>query len=439
MAEQSSTSLFLPNTWKFLSQVLDFVWRHQFIVIGTACSSLYLMFIVLGFDQVLFFDEQEYLTIARNLIASGVYGYGLGVPSAARPPGYIVFILPIVALGLGKPGIVFVQVLLWGASVYLCGLIACQLRGSKAGALAILFAISYPLCSFATLTVYPQILTALLVLLFVWFLLKDCWSTRDAISIGAITGLTILVSPILLPLFLGALFLLPFFSPPFFSFRKFRPAIIAVLVACCFVAPWIGRNWTVMGTTSISTIVGFNLLYGNSENAAPELGTAANIDKYGEAVRGLNEVETDRAYRNFALKWMSENPTAAIKLYVGKLVQFFAYREVLRTQVAGAELLQFIVAAAYYPLLLLSFIGAIYFAAARSSRGEITMCLLYLASAAVHAVFLQRLRYRVEVDFLLVIVAASFLATMFPAEAEDETALALPSREPTAIPTGTSQ
>ena len=41
------------------------------------------------------------------------------------------------------------------------------------------------------------------------------------------------------------------------------------------------------------------------------------------------------------------------------------------------------------------------------------MFLLYLMTAAAHAVFTQRFRYRAEVDFLIVIIAANFLAELF--------------------------
>src|SRR5262249_1984781 len=155
---------------------------------------------------------------------------------------------------------------------------------------------------------YPQILTAFLILLLSWILVKNRTNLSDtqvSIFIGLVSGLTILLSPIILPVFFGMLVFLPFSSAPFFSFRNFRPSLIAILVSCCFVLPWIVRNWTVMGTTSISTIVGFNLLYGNSENAAPDLGTTASIDKYADAVRGMNEVETDRAFRSFAVDWVT--------------------------------------------------------------------------------------------------------------------------------------
>ena len=77
------------------------------------------------------------------------------------------------------------------------------------------------------------------------------------------------------------------------------------------------------------------------------------------------------AHLAVALAWIRNNPIAAIKLYVGKFVQFFGYKEVLKTPIAGVELYQAVVAIAYYPLLLLSVFGVIYFAANGNNRGEI--------------------------------------------------------------------
>src|SRR5262245_28794844 len=190
------------TVWHIASHALSLVWRYKVLLIGAVGASLYVAFIALGFERVMFFDEQEYLRIANNLIKSGIYGYEPGIPTASRPPGYLMFILPIVGLGFAKPGIVFAQLFLWGAAVYLTGIISCNLRGPRAGALAILFATLYPLCGFVSLTVYPQILTAVLVLLFVWALLKQKNAFPDAklsILAGTIAGITILVSPILLP------------------------------------------------------------------------------------------------------------------------------------------------------------------------------------------------------------------------------------------------
>jgi hypothetical protein len=409
---------------------LVFIWNRRLLVIGISCAVLYAGY-VLFLDRVVFFDEQEYLTIANNLLRTGVYGLSPGVPSAARAPGYILFITPIVALGLGKSGVVFVQVLLWGGSVYLAGVIGYGLRRKEAAGLAILLAIFYPLSSAVALTVYPQILTAFFVLLFVWIIFKQgslaFFDTRTAVLAGITMGLSVLVTPILLLILSGFLFVLAGF---FWS--RFRGTIVAVLVCCSVITPWIGRNLIVLRTPSISTIVGFNLIYANSENASPELGTAVNIDKYSDAVRGMNEVETDRAFRDFALNWMYHNPGAAIRLYIGKFIQFFGYREVIKTPVGGVKIFQTVVALAYYPLLVVSFIGVIFLVINRGTsqikgdirNKEIMLASLYLIAAGVHAIFLQRLRYRVEVDFLVIVLAADFLSSIFtarPLEARRET------------------
>ena len=398
------------------SQALLFIWDRRLVVIGMSCAVLYIGF-VFFLNRVMFFDEQEYLDIAKSLLTTGVYGLTPGVPSAARAPGYILFIAPIVALGLGKSGIVFAQVILWGGSVYLAGTICCGLRGKEAAGLAVLLSVLYPLNSAVALTVYPQILTAFLVLLFVLVLLRRglvFFDAKTAVVVGGIVGLSVLITPILLLVLNGFLVLLTV------VFRtRFRGTIIAIFVCFCVVAPWMGRNWFVLGTPSISTIVGFNLIYANSENASPELGTAVNIDKYADAVRGMNEVDTDRAFRDFALAWIYDNPATAIKLYVGKFIQFFGYEEVIKTPVNGVRIFQRVVAMAYYPLLLLCVIAALYFLFSGTALKEIEiwLILLYLIAAAVHAIFLQRLRYRVEVDFLVIIVAANFLSLWMPANA----------------------
>ena len=396
----------LQGAREFVFRAALLSWKYKLFTIGIACIGLSAAYVWFGFNKVMFFDEQEYLTLAENLIKSGIYGYALGVPSAARPPGYVLFITPAVALGLGKSGIVFAQILLWGGSVYLAAQISYCLRGPIAGGVAVLFGVLYPLCGFVSLTVYPQILTAFLVLLFVLILLRQPVGTRTAVFSGIIAGLTILVTPILLPVLFAIM------SLRLFSSVGLRATVIAAVISCCVVAPWIGRNWIVVGAPSISTIMGFNLIYANSENASPELGTAVNIDKYADAVRGLNEVETDRAFRNFALDWMYNNPASAIKLYVGKFIQFFGWKEVLRTPIPRIEIFQMVVAMAYYPLLVLGVVGTMYFMASGDGRGEITISLFYLIAAAFHSIFIQRLRYRVEVDFLMIVIAADFLGVL---------------------------
>ena len=152
-----------------IPQMLSSVWNFRLLLIGVSCIACYIGY-ALFLNKVLFFDEQEYLTLADNLLRTGVYGLTPGVPSAARAPGYVLFIMPVVALGLGKSGIVFLQILVWGGSVYLAGAISHALRGKSAAGLAVLLGLLYPLCSAVALTVYPQILTAFLVLLFVWII-----------------------------------------------------------------------------------------------------------------------------------------------------------------------------------------------------------------------------------------------------------------------------
>ena len=146
--------------------------------------------------------------------------------------------------------------------------------------------------------------------------------------------------------------------------------------------------------------------------------------------------QTDRAFRNFAIEWVRKNPVAGAKLYLAKFIQFFGYREVLKTPVPGIEIFQTVVAIAFYPLLFLSIFGVIYFAATKSGRGELLLFALYLMVAAAHAVFLQRFRYRAEVDFLIIIIDANFLAALLSAKFNRDNRINPVAVSPSAIPAG---
>jgi hypothetical protein len=112
---------------------------------------------------------------------------------------------------------------------------------------------------------------------------------------------------------------------------------------------------------------------------------------------------------------------------------------VIKTPLANVERFQTIVAITYYPLLLLSFAGAIYFAATRSGRGEIVLLSMYLMAAAVHALFVQRLRYRAEVDFLIIIVAANFVAAIISRILDSDRSGKWTIHEPIVVPIGTGR
>src|SRR5215470_15138560 len=127
MVQQSIPSA-SPRKSNLVSHALVFIWDKKIPVISAACILLYAGFLLLGLDKVMFPDEKQYLSFAETLVHTGVYGYQPGVSSAIRTPGYILFVALPVAVGLGKLGVVLLQVVLWGGCIYLAGLISHRLR-----------------------------------------------------------------------------------------------------------------------------------------------------------------------------------------------------------------------------------------------------------------------------------------------------------------------
>jgi hypothetical protein len=396
-----------------LSRVLTLVgetglvlWKWRWIVLATAVVGLLLVAACGPFLDVRFSDERDYMNLAERLVWRGVYGHETGEPSAFRPPGYVFFITPMIAVGGGKPLIVIVQIFLWAATAFLCGRLAFQLSGGKAGGWAMALSVIYPLSAFAALTVYPQTLSATLLILWLWLLAGNGPDrfTRN-LGAGLIGGLLVLVVPIFVPILgamLGLLWLLRRIS--------FRTAVSTTLIAAMLVAPWVARNSAVLGAPVMATNGGLNLLLGNSENAQAGLGVGVDISRYEDQSPHLGEIERDRFFRDAAISWALQHPSRAASLYAEKFAQFFGYREKLATPGEGGRITELILALTYYPLLALAVAALFMNGPNKAGRIDVLLFVVYVLGAAVYAVYFTRMRFRIPFDHVLVVLAGAFLA-----------------------------
>jgi 4-amino-4-deoxy-L-arabinose transferase-like glycosyltransferase len=272
-----------------------------------------------------------------------------------------------------------------------------------AAGVALVLALCFPIFAYTSLTVYPQTLTATL-LLFSLFILFNYVSPPCPIwciiLLGFLSGVLILVTPPLSLILCSAAAL-----SWFLKLIDLRRVAIAVVVAALTVSPWIGRNLVVIGAPTIATNGGINLLLGNSENTRAELGTNVDISRYLSEAQDLNEVERDAYFRAAALDWMTRNPADALELYLAKFFHFFDFHEQLATKSAQSKMAPLVMFVSYYPLLLLATL-TILLSVRGSSRKEFLLGIIYVASAATYAIFFTRLRFRVPFDYLVIILAA---------------------------------
>lgn len=358
---------------------------------------------------VVFPDEQEYLALARRLLATGTLAREDGAPTAYRLPLYPAFLAVLLALGDSVRLIQGVQLGLWLATGLLLAGIARERAGAAAGLLALGLWGAYPHGLFLATTLYPQALLAPLLALSLRLALGPAELARAA-ALGLLGGLaTLAVANALIP---AGLHLLVLAGRPPLRRGLAALALGGVLLALPPSA-WVARNALVLdGALVLTTNGGINLLLGNAPGVTPETGTNLDLSPYAEATRGMSELEADRTFRATALAWMRARPGEAASLYLGKLVHWLAPANRLATAAEEGRGRALVAAVGWYGLLGALLVGTLLAAFRRLLDGRLLLAGwgAWLATAALYALFFTRVRFRVPLDALLVPVAAIGLA-----------------------------
>ena len=363
--------------------------------------------------QLHYVDERDYVDLARHL-ADGL-GYSNGVtPTAFRPPAWPAVISVVDLLGGGIVATRFLAVACFCASIVGLYELVRRVAGTDAGLLAATLLTCYPLSLYTATTLYPESLALLLVttgmLATVLADRTERTGTRAAWAAGA--GASFGVLGLTAPAYL----VLAGTAVVWVLWRRCtipRVTAIAVPLVLVTLVPLVGwgmRNQAELGSfVPTSTNGGVNLLLGNNPHATPTTGVDADISTYVDTAlrRKLDEVETDRYFRDEAIRWIRNNPADAATLYLGKLANFFNYRSKVVTESRQSGFTDLLGAVTFYPLVLLFFVRLAFFRKLPLARGEGLLASSYLLYALTAAVFFTRIRFRVPVDQLMMGVVAS--------------------------------
>jgi hypothetical protein len=360
-------------------------------------------------DRLTYSDERDYAELAQSILHRGTFAYANGVPIESRPPGYPVVIAAIYALSERPLAAKIANALFLVLATYLLGLMASRLD-PRAGTLAPYLVLAYPLLLYAASTLYPQILACLLLSVVVILITRTHVKVIHVLLAGIAYGFLVLAAPYflaLLPVVAGYVFI-------WSEDSKRRTALYAiVLVAACAltVSPWTVRNYVVFHTlVPISANNGFNLFVGNSPGTTPNSGLNVPVLKLCNRLhRHMTESDFDAAFKQCAIDWITANPAQAAQLYMGKLVNYFNYRNEVATAGQNSDWRNWLVFCTYYPILLLVLIRAALFRRYRFERTEILIYLLYFLNAFASAIFFTRLRFRIPLDFILIAIEAGFI------------------------------
>lgn len=349
-------------------------------------------------------DERDYFGLAQRVSQGLGYVTPALTPTAYRPPGYPLLMVPFAGAACGVLWLKLLNAALLG--VALCLMRALVARETPLVAwMAGGAALCYPVWLYAASTLYPQILCMVLLLALVYLLSSRTASWWAFLCAGVLFGYLILVAPSF-QLLGPVLALYVAVWGPFTVGRNLVAAAVLGGVTLLTLAPWYVRNYQVFGEfVPVATNGGINLLLGNSEFTRPNSGVAVDLSRYEAQVQGYNEVETSRAFQRFAVEWVKAHPVDAARLYVQKALNYYNYRAETVTEQPGSKWKDGLMFVTYYPLLLLVLFRLMLARRLPLSRMEGLLLGLYVVNGLLAALFFTRLRFRLPLDGLLMTLA----------------------------------
>ncbi len=298
LKENKPAARSIAEAGKYVETLLS----QRFVLPGAVlvAALLRLMLIAVAGRGQRFYDEGEYLSIARSL-AHG-QGYRLfDHASAYRPPAmpyFLAFCMKLV--GDRYWVLAMIQAVLLCLLPFLVFWTARFLKLQRPYAvLAALIVAFHPGLNYAATTVYPTTMTAIALILSILLALQAI--SRNSIGYGLLAGLaagiaasaTTIFGPfgILLAIVAGVR-------------RRVRVACLIAFFSLLPTGAWIVRNHLVLHTQSVATNGGFNMELGANDQAEPRSGNLIRADITPEEPFG-DEVTWDRDHHARANAWIA--------------------------------------------------------------------------------------------------------------------------------------
>lgn len=391
-------------------------------------------------QEVVWMDGNRYEQVALNLLAGEGFG-SLSDNSRSVPTQPLLIAGVFSFFGHNYLALRLVSAVIGAASCVVGFLLARSLFGRTAAILAALMLAFYPhLVYVSALFEYPQTLGILLVAIFllVCVRLADERSFMTRFLAGLLLGVTILTLPSLLIYI--PVFLLLLFSRDC-SWRQNAGFVAAALAGLVLtVGSWTLRNYVAYRQVIlVNTATGVNLWLANNETYA-RYGKRAVVPACGKGYewtayckehlavlddikrRNLSQtmavIEFDRQGRAHARKYISQHPLEFTRLAARKLLQLWSpWPDAVTTgRAQGGAYRNLISALAYLPVLVLAGVGLILSARAHWRR-LVPVYAFMLVFIAPFVIFLPTMRYRLPLDYLLILFASvplAYLAQLRP-------------------------
>ncbi len=364
----------------------------------------------------LFYDLAQNVAAGRGLCYEWI-----GWKCAHRPPVYPLFLVLTMIGGKNYLLIVFLQSLL-GAGTALCAfLIGRQLFDTATGLLAAFGVAFYPYFVMHDTALQETGLFTFLTALSIYLLLKSRRSQSKLVwMLAGITLALAVLTRATLSVFVPFVFLwLLLFSG---SMRRERLRKTALVVAgfMLMLAPWLIRNYVVVGKPTMSTLSGLTLWAGNNPYTFanyPDESIDLSVNRAWSELNpkeidtihilSIDELAQNSWFIDKALAYIKSHPAETLTRAFRKVGAAFSWR-----QNPGRErFVQTVYFLSYFPALLLGLAGALL--ASRRWREHSLIYALFLAFIAVTAIFFAHTSHRSFLDVYLIVFSAYSLMTVY--------------------------
>ena len=301
--------------------------------------------------------------------------------------------------GVSIRAVQIANVLLGVLTVWLAYDLVRRSFGDLSAFLAASFVSFYPLLLLYTGHLLSETLVIMLIALTLWLI----WVLRDHAAlwfapIGIVLGLATLTRETALPIavLVGVWTFAIRRSEPWL--RRCLPGLVMLAFVVLTIAPWVIRNYMVLGRfVPLTTAGGWNLWVANNPQADGTTKVAQKAYRIPE-VAALPEVERGRVYQQRALQFIEDHPGQFLRLMLRRWLWLwhFGYH--------GEGLAEIAFLAIYLPMLALAAMGA--WAGWRSNRDATLLLLVVPVSVtAVSMVFVPSGRYRLLAELIICMLA----------------------------------
>jgi hypothetical protein len=388
-------------------------------------------------------DRDDYLLVAQHYVENGFWTAFKGIPNSFRPPLYPLAVAGLLKVGGGSTALGLLQLVLGTATVALTWQIGRRLGlGVFAVVAAALVALDPLLIEYTTFPMTETLFTFLVSLLVAIAtsnglrVASPRASLLRAAAIGAVFGACALCRPTIWPVaaLIGFWILWRSRKGETRGLNWLSHAAIAAVTLGAVVAPWVVRNWKILGSPILTTTHGgYTLLLGNNVAYFHQVAARPLLDEWRDSAPdrfqqtwfqhlvaemdreigpGAGELAQDRWLYRRAWGDISANPQLFLRSCVLRFAEFWNVIPLSPSRTRTSRAVVWGACAGYTIELILFLVGLVTLVYRWDDRWALSLILI-LNFTLVHLLYWSNMRMRAPIVPLIAVVASRGVAELW--------------------------